>query len=403
MSEWSDPVDGFKWLRARQPSGIFYIRRKTDGVWKNVTLETVDVEEAKRRYVEQIGAPIPENRNVRCSEAFDAFVLRLKASASTKKDYKGDWLNYAKTWLGSKRVAEVTAKDIIQVLEASTTSVRTGKPLSADSKRGIYVMLSAFFKSCTEEPTHYRDDNPVSRIGKAYRPDAPVSGLIGDEVVASDEELEKIAGRIGVCDNPKRPDEVLYATQLEFLCRFMPLVGGRLGELLGFELTSWNRFARPYGEITFKQKLSPTAEAGDASTWFEPLKGKEGTVGDEQRTVPLTQAAQELLEAYVDRGSREGWLKPGGLLIPNAKARPRTVPHVSTKISEAASAALGRRYTSHYFRHTFASNLLANGASMEEIAELIGDSVKVCNDRYAHRVNREKYNVRTVALMEGRA
>jgi len=399
VPEWGPEVEGFKWLRPRA-NGVYYIRRKIEGSWRSISLNTGDLEQAKKGYIRQIGKPLPPaSDNIRCGKAFKAFILRAKLAESTRKKYEADWRNYASDFLASKRAADVQPRDIIQVLEAARYSVRTGEALSEDTRHAIYVMLSAFFSSCTKEPTRYRIDNPVAAIGDAYRPDTSESGVIPDEVVLSDEEIASIAAVAGIANNPAIRAEYVGAIQRQFICEFMPLVGARLGEILGLKLTDWKRLNG--GELHIERQVDRYAKASDEEAWFIPLKGKKGTVGAVVRVVPLRPEAIDLLTAYVDRGSREGWLKPGGLLLPSVEQTPRSVAHVSDQIRKAAEKALGRRVVSHWFRHTFASNLLANGASLEQIAELLGNSVEVCRKRYAHRVNRAAHNRRIVALMQG--
>lgn len=398
MSEWSPPVEGYRWLRARQPGGTFYIYRGSRH--PKVSLETKDVAVAKERYEKQIGKPLADNRVARCNEAFEVFVQGARVEEGTRDRYRSLWNHYALWYLGSKRVSEVTPKDIIQVLNAATTSVRTGKPLSAQSRRHVYVMLSAFFRSCTEEPTRYRDDNPVSAIGKNYRPPTPESTAIAEEVVISDDEVDQIAQWIETRANHLRRDEHINALVHATVVQLMPYCGGRLGEVLGLTLTDWNRFARPYEELTIERQVNAKGKAGDPETWFKPLKGKKGTVGDEMRVIPLVPEIVAILEAYVTTGISEGWLAPGGLLFPSANGTPRSVGHVSTAIREAATQTLGRRYTSHMFRHTFASRILEQGGHIGEISELLGNSEDVCRKRYAHRADRSAFNTRIVGLLE---
>src|SRR5262249_33461355 len=141
--------------------------------------------------------------------------------------------------------------------------------------RGVYTMLISFFTSVTEEPTRYRDDNPVRAIGKRFKPSTGLdsSGAISEQAVVSAEEIEAIADLVGQ-PSSSRVDSEILACQLEFLVRLMPRVGGRIGEMLGLHLNDWNTFAKPYGEIIFRRTQNKHLVLNDEQTWWGPLKGK---------------------------------------------------------------------------------------------------------------------------------
>lgn len=55
------------------------------------------------------------------------------------------------------------------------------------------------------------------------------------------------------------------------------------------------------------------------------------------------------------------------------------------RVFELAKISDQKRFL-HNFRHSFATDLLARGASMEDVAALLGNSIKVCEKHYSHFV-----------------
>ncbi len=66
------------------------------------------------------------------------------------------------------------------------------------------------------------------------------------------------------------------------------------------------------------------------------------------------------------------------------------------KLKETAESVKVSKATPHTFRHTLARDLLERGAPMEEIAELLGNSMKVVEKYYG------KWDVRRQARLEQR-
>jgi integrase/recombinase XerC len=79
---------------------------------------------------------------------------------------------------------------------------------------------------------------------------------------------------------------------------------------------------------------------------------------------------------------------PGELVFWNQKRpnRPLSVNAIQTKIQRYANAA-GITASGHSLRHTFASHLLAQGAEIVSIRELLGHASISSSERYAKRSN----------------
>jgi integrase len=69
-------------------------------------------------------------------------------------------------------------------------------------------------------------------------------------------------------------------------------------------------------------------------------------------------------------------------------------------LARAAIELTGRRHFSHNLRHTYASDLLARGADLSLVAKLLGDSLAVAEDCYAHLVQSRKLRQLADSLSE---
>lgn len=363
VPEWGQPVDRLRpFLRLRRGT-TWYIKRKSG----NIPLGK-DLAEAKRRYDDELGKPVPENRAIRCSEAWDFYIDDHPLSETTRARYASVWKTWAKVTLGTKRVADVKPRDIIVVLERMQAAGRS-------SDNG-YRALSSFFTACTKEPTRYRFDSPVSSIGKKYVPNSR-SGKVSEDEILDSETVEQLAGLAAVAGNPNRFDERIGALQLATIIRLQARVGARISELLALYVSDIKD-----DTINIEKQLKPSFKALLPETWFKPAKGVRGEIGAENRVVDLDSIAKKALYEYIEQGVLEGWLAMDGLLFPNAMGRPRAATHIIDKVTDLHEQ-IGTGVTgTHCFRHTAASRWRDNGATIEEIASLLGNSPEVARTRY---------------------
>jgi|SRR5262245_12348729 len=399
------------YLKARVKGGTYYVTRKP----KPYSLGTKDLKEAQAEYDRTIGKERPTRGDIRCQEAWDAWIVSHKLRPNSRSNYQSAWDLYCKHIIGGELVSKVTVEQIIRILTeaANGISAKTGKPVGESRQTGIYVALSAFFTSMTKEPTRYRDDSPVKKIGH-HKPDSPISKAVKPDEVLS---LEQVDALVAACVPPtQRWRDILFAKQMALLIYILAFGGMRIGEALGLMLTDliedgnfgeW-RIEKQVTRRTRRDKAVPNPENENPNTWHGPLKNEEGEVGDRLRFVPImTAEVRRRVDAYIAEGLEGGWLKPGGLLFPTTTGKPRLVSGVDERFKPIREAvgltkAQGRRKDTviHHFRHTFASWLLESGAySVEEIAGLIGDTIKTTVDRYAHLANRTFRNAKAVNAM----
>jgi integrase/recombinase XerD len=104
--------------------------------------------------------------------------------------------------------------------------------------------------------------------------------------------------------------------------------------------------------------------------------------GDKDRNVPMHQRIAWDLKVYLD-GRREGWVFPAVRLSHGASGHVTSRQVQRMILAAAARAQIVRHVTPHKLRHTFASNLLFEGADLLEIKDLLGHSSVATTQIYA--------------------
>ncbi|MCS0673067.1 tyrosine recombinase XerC [Cytobacillus firmus] len=112
--------------------------------------------------------------------------------------------------------------------------------------------------------------------------------------------------------------------------------------------------------------------------------------GSKERYVPFGSFAQDALDTYINHG-RKKLLANGNVqenLFLNARGGPLTARGIRTildKIIEKSS--LTGKIHPHMLRHTFATHLMANGADMRTVQELLGHAFLSSTQVYTHVTN----------------
>jgi integrase/recombinase XerC len=102
--------------------------------------------------------------------------------------------------------------------------------------------------------------------------------------------------------------------------------------------------------------------------------------GSKERMVPFGPPAAEALEAYLeDRAARSGALF---LNYQGSRLTSRSVARILAK--NLLKAAVAKDLSPHGLRHSFATHLLAAGADLRTIQELLGHSSLSTTQRYTH-------------------
>jgi integrase/recombinase XerC len=118
----------------------------------------------------------------------------------------------------------------------------------------------------------------------------------------------------------------------------------------------------------------------DRSTGIVRVLGK----GNKERLVPVNPQALEALDTYLARRADLA-KKPSQALFLNYRGGRLTPRSVERHLSKhALKAGLARHVTPHQLRHSFATHLLAGGADIRSIQELLGHSSLSTTQRYTH-------------------
>jgi integrase/recombinase XerC len=112
------------------------------------------------------------------------------------------------------------------------------------------------------------------------------------------------------------------------------------------------------------------------------IRGK----GRVEREAPLTEAAARALESYLaERAAAGAPLEPGGPVFLNARKGRLTDRSVRRVLDRwLHKAAIARKVSPHTLRHTFATHLLAGGADLRAIQELLGHKSLSTTQKYTH-------------------
>lgn len=111
--------------------------------------------------------------------------------------------------------------------------------------------------------------------------------------------------------------------------------------------------------------------------------------GDKQRLVPIGKVAQEYVMLYLDdrkeRVSSNGVSRSEETLFLSNRNSKLSRVMVFTIIRQAAEAAgITKTVSPHTFRHSFATHLLAGGASIRQVQDLLGHENITTTEIYTH-------------------
>jgi integrase len=251
-----------------------------------------------------------------------------RASTVYNQRYQLQWW---KAQLGHYTLAEVTPALLIDYRDKrARQTVR--KPSGVTVKRWL-AALSHCFTVAVEE-WQWCEENPVRKITKPRERRGRVRYL-------SDAERHQL---LEACQQSRNP--YLYIVVMLALA-----TGARRGELLGLR---WPDVDLQRGTLTFHE-----------------------TKNGERRAVPLTGQALALMQQHAKVRRLDT-----ALVFPNATGG------TPLKIRDAFENAVERAgiadFRFHDLRHTFASYLAMNGATLAEIAEVLGHKTLAMVKRYAH-------------------
>ncbi|MEW8506894.1 MAG: site-specific integrase [Candidatus Thiodiazotropha sp.] len=271
-------------------------------------------------------------------------------------------LNWWKDEIGKYSLIEVTPSRITECrdkLLAGTT--KQGNKRSPATVNRYLAALSHAFSIAVNE-WEWLEDSPMRKVSKVKEPRGRVRFLSEDEKKPSGEIIEGERTRLlKSCRNSR--NSYLYPVVVLALS-----TGMRQGEIM--KLT-WDDVDLNLGRITLHE-----------------------TKNDERRVVPLVGLSLELLKEHAK-------IRPidTPLLFPG-KNKKKVPMDLRTPWLTALKEADIQDFRFHDLRHSAASYLAMNGASMAEIAEVLGHKTLQMVKRYSHLS--EAHTASVVASMNER-
>lgn len=252
-------------------------------------------------------------------------------SSNTVSSYLSDvslFLEYV-----AKAPEEITPDDIVSYFAARTMAKRTqARTLSALRSFFNYLILEEYIK-----------DNPCDKV------DAPKLGRTLPDVLSA-EEIDRMISSVDTSDWKGLRDRALL--EVMYGC------GLRVSEAVGLKIS----------EIY--------SEEG-----FVRIIGK----GDKQRLVPLGDMAVSALRAYLQVRPQPADTKDSDIVFLNARGgRLSRVSAFNLVRYSAMAAGIDKDISPHSLRHSFATHLIANGADLRAVQEMLGHESILTTEIYTH-------------------
>lgn len=285
-------------------------------------------------------------------------------SAAPEYPYLGAFLEMMIAERGASRnTYDAYLRDLTQYLDHLASLGRTGMTAQTDDVRGFLAGLSGQGLAARTQARKLsavrqfhgflmleggRTDDPTSTV------DAPRLGRPLPKVLQFDE--------VGALLEAARAADGWRGIRLLALLEILYATGLRVSELVGLRLSSLSRDGR-----------------------IVTVRGK----GGKERLVPLGDGARLAIEGWLPLRAR--LLKEQGKAVPWLFPSRATAGHVTrdafAKQLRDLAVAAGldpQRVSPHVLRHAFATHLLANGADLRSVQQMLGHSDISTTQIYTH-------------------
>ena len=262
-----------------------------------------------------------------------------RLSKNTIIAYRNDLLEYQEFLIKYQHIEDVRDIDKEMILKYIASLKRANLAKTTIARK--IVTIKAFHKFLSNEQ--------ISKEDVAYYIDMPKKD-IHLPTVLTEEEISKMLSLIDVStDIGKRNKamlELLYSSGL------------RISELLDLKISS----------LHMNEK-------------YLSVIGK----GNKERIIPLGDMAIIALRDYIENSRSNISKKPGSLLFYNYKGEKMSRQGFFKYIRNLAlEAGIDKTISPHTIRHSFATHLLANGASLRIVQELLGHEDISTTQIYTH-------------------
>lgn len=301
-------------------------QRKTDAkIW----VQQIETEMRQGRFIKT-----PESRKHTLKEAIDRYIESVLPEKPKNALNVAQHLRWWRNILGDHFMADITPAKISLARDKLSSEVRTnGKKRGPATVVRYMASLSVVLSMCYRE-WQWIDENPIDKVTKPKEPRGRVRFLDDDE--------------------RKRLLEACKASSNMYLYPFVVLAistGMRKGEILNL---TWKDVDLERGRIVLQQ-----------------------TKNGDRRLVPAAGLALELLkELHKNKDSSSE------LIFPSSTSK----KPIDLRFAWEQALKLGKieNFRPHDLRHCCASYLAMSGASLAEIAEVLGHRTLNMVKRYSH-------------------
>ncbi len=284
-----------------------------------------------------------ESRKHTLGELIDRYIRDVLPTKPKQSDTQEPQLKWWREQIGEYTLGDVTPALITECRDRLLVGIsKQGKPYSTATVNRYLAALSHVFTVAVNE-WGWMEDSPMRKVKKTTEPRGRVRFLSEDEVVngtTEDGERTRLLKACKTSDNPYLYPVVVLALS----------TGMRKGEIMGLK---WSNIDLSKGRITLYE-----------------------TKNNEIRVVPLVGHAMGLIKKQVRRIDTP-------LLFPG-KVKPSLPQDLRAPWQAALKKAEVSDFRFHDLRHSAASYMAMNGASMTEIAEVLGHKTLQMVKRYSH-------------------
>lgn len=276
----------------------------------------------------------------------------------TVESYKANVKQHIKPAIGALRLSALTAVDV-QRLYNNLTNKRTGKPLSAKSKKNIHGTLHKALEKAVS--LGYIRHNPADKPDLPKVQKTEIKPLADDEMISF---LDVVKG----CEY-----EAVYVTTL--------FTGMREGEVLGL---TWDCIDFKGSTITIKQQLQKVRGTGGEYILAPTKNGKTRIIAPASYVMQiLTNQRKAQNEQRLMAGP--AWSNPLNLVFTNAFGHNLCAQTVYLHFKKLAAAAGVPAARFHDLRHSYAVAALRSGDDIKTVQENLGHHTAAFTlDTYAH-------------------
>lgn len=296
-----------------------------------------------KKWAQHTEAAIREGRYFKTAEAkkhslaelIDRYIAEVLPNKPKQQRIQTQQLQWWKEEIGAHTLADVTPARITEARSKLFSEVtRKGTPRTPATINRYMAALSHAFTVAINE-WGWMEDSPMRKVKRSSEPR-------GRERYLSDEERERL---LKACENSDNP--YLYPVFVLAVS-----TGMRQGEIMGLR---WEDVDLNQGKVTL----------------YETKNG-------EIRVVPVVDKALELLKVHAKVKRIDT-----PLLFPS-KVDPRKPIDLRAPWKAALAAAKIEDFRFHDTRHSAASYLAMSGATLAEIAEVLGHKTLQMVKRYSH-------------------